>query len=51
MTRAIRITRNGGPELIDVGALTPGPGQILLRQRASGADMIDISHRQMASGQ
>lgn len=41
---AIRIDRNGGPEvlqLVDVPAPSPGPGDVLVRQAASGVNFID----------
>ena len=48
MAHAVRIHANGGPEVfrweeIDVGA--PGPGQVLLDQRAVGLNYIDVYHR------
>ena len=48
MTKAIRIHRPGGPEVlkyedVDVGA--PGPGEVRLRQTAVGLNYIDVYHR------
>ncbi|MCG6966126.1 MAG: quinone oxidoreductase [Chromatiaceae bacterium] len=48
MTHAIRIHGHGGPEVlrweeVEVGA--PGPGQVLLRQRACGLNYIDVYQR------
>lgn len=48
MTRAIRIHRTGGPEVlqldnVDLG--TPGPGQALVRHKAIGINFIDAYHR------
>ena len=48
MTHAIRIEKTGGPEVlqwVEVDAGTPGPGQILLDQRAVGLNFIDVYHR------
>ena len=48
MVHAVRIHETGGPEVlkweqVEVG--TPGPGEVRLRQRAIGANFIDIYHR------
>lgn len=46
--RAIGITRNGGPEvleLIEVETPKPGPGDILIRNQAIGLNFIDTYHR------
>ena len=48
MTRAIRIHKTGGPEVLSwdevmVGA--PGPGELRLRQTAIGLNYIDTYHR------
>ena len=48
MTHAIQVDRAGGPEVmewraVEVGA--PGPGQVLLRNRAIGFNFIDIYFR------
>ncbi len=48
MTKAIRIHRTGGPEVmawedVDVGA--PGAGEVRLKQTAIGLNYIDIYHR------
>lgn len=48
MSRAIRIHRTGGPqvlELEDVDAPEPGPGEALIEQRAIGVNYIDTYHR------
>src|SRR5436190_2572947 len=40
--------RTGGPEVIDrepLGALTPGPGEVLIRHEAIGLHFIDTYHR------
>ena len=40
--------RTGGPEVIDrepLGALTPGPGEVLIRHEAIGLNFIDTYHR------
>lgn len=48
MTKAIRIHRTGGPEVMvwqdaDVG--DPGPGEVRVRQTAVGLNFLDIYHR------
>lgn len=48
MSKAIRITQHGGPEVLQwvdgpVGA--PGPGEVRLRQTAVGLNYIDTYHR------
>ncbi len=48
MTRAVRIHRNGGPEVLqweDVDIADPGPGEVRLRQTAVGLNFIDVYHR------
>lgn len=48
MTKAVRIHRTGGPEVLtfeEVGAGEPGRGDVLLRQTAVGLNYIDIYHR------
>lgn len=43
--KAIRITRTGGPEvmeLVDVAVPPPGPGEVQLRQTAIGLNYIDV---------
>jgi NADPH2:quinone reductase len=48
MTKAIRIHRTGGPEVLaweDVEVGEPGPGQVRLRQTAVGLNYIDVYHR------
>ena len=45
---AIRITANGGPEVLtptDMPTPTPGPGEILVRHGACGLNYIDIYQR------
>ncbi len=46
--RAARITRTGGPEVIewvDVDLPPPGPGEVRMRNRAVGLNYIDTYHR------
>jgi NADPH2:quinone reductase len=46
--RVARIEQHGGPEVIgwhDLELDAPGPGEVLLRQRAIGFNYIDIYHR------
>ena len=46
--KAFRITRTGGPEvleLVDVPVPTPGPGEILVRHEAIGLNFIDTYQR------
>ena len=48
MTRAIRIHKTGGPEVLqleDVDIGDPGPGQVKLRHRAIGLNFIEIYFR------
>ncbi len=48
MTKAIRIHKYGGPEVLrwdDVDPGTPGAGQALIRQTAAGLNFIDVYHR------
>jgi NADPH2:quinone reductase len=48
MSKAIRIARNGGPEvleMVDVQVGDPGPGQILIRHKAVGLNFIDVYQR------
>jgi len=48
MTRAIRFTRTGGPEVLeleDIALSEPKPGEALVRQRAIGVNFIDTYHR------
>jgi NADPH2:quinone reductase len=48
MVKAIRVHEFGGPEVMrweDVDPGRPGPGQVLLRQRAVGLNFIDTYHR------
>ncbi len=46
--RAVRISRTGGPEVLDlveVETPRPGPGEILIRNQAIGLNFIDTYHR------
>ncbi|WP_374575154.1 quinone oxidoreductase [Phenylobacterium sp.] len=46
--RAIRLSRTGGPEVLELAEVdvpTPGPGQILVRHTAIGVNFIDTYHR------
>jgi NADPH2:quinone reductase len=46
--KAIRIERLGGPEVlqpVDLAPPTPGPGEVLIRQRAIGLNFIDVYYR------
>jgi len=48
MTKAIRIHKYGGPEVLrwdDVDPGTPRAGQALIRQTAAGLNFIDVYHR------
>ena len=48
MSKAIRIHRTGGPEVLvweDVEVGDPGPGQVRLRHTAVGLNFIDTYHR------
>ena len=48
MTKAIRMHRTGGPEVMvweDFDPGKPGPGQALIRHEAVGLNFIDIYHR------
>jgi NADPH2:quinone reductase len=48
MSKAIRIEKNGGPEvlqLVDVQVGDPGPGEIRIRHKAVGLNFIDIYQR------
>ena len=48
MVRAIRIHRTGGPEVLsgeDVELPSPGPGEVVLRQRFVGVNFIDCYQR------
>jgi NADPH2:quinone reductase len=48
MTKAIRITETGGPEvmkLIDVEVGAPGPGEAQVRNHAIGLNYIDTYYR------
>lgn len=45
---AVRVHQTGGPEVLtweQVSVGEPGPGQVLLRQRAVGVNFIDVYHR------
>jgi NADPH:quinone reductase len=48
MTHAIQVHRTGGPEVLqweEVAVGEPGPGEVRLRQQASGLNYIDVYHR------
>jgi NADPH2:quinone reductase len=48
MTKAVRISRTGGPEVlefVDVEVGAPGPGQARIKQSALGLNYIDTYHR------
>ncbi|GGI55630.1 quinone oxidoreductase family protein [Oxalicibacterium solurbis] len=48
MTKAIRIEKNGGPEVmeyVDVDVPPPGPGEVSVRQAACGLNYIDVYFR------
>jgi NADPH2:quinone reductase len=48
MSKAIRISKNGGPEVmeyVDVEVGPPGPGQAQVRHEAIGLNFIDVYHR------
>ena len=48
MVKAIRIHEPGGPEVLryeDVEVPAPGPGEVLLQQKACGLNYIDVYHR------
>lgn len=48
MSKAIRIEKNGGPEvlqLVDVPVGDPGPGEIRIRHKAVGLNFIDVYQR------
>ena len=46
--RAVRITRFGGPEVLELGTLSvpdPGPGEVRVRVLASGVNRADLIQR------
>lgn len=48
MSKAVRIHRTGGPEVLqfdDVQVGEPGPGEIRMRHHAIGLNFIDVYHR------
>jgi NADPH2:quinone reductase len=48
MAHAIRIHKNGGPEVLQwdsVDVPAPGPGQVRLKQHACGVNFIDVYQR------
>lgn len=48
LARAARITKNGGPEVIewaDIDLPPPGPGEVRMRNTAVGLNYIDTYHR------
>jgi NADPH2:quinone reductase len=47
-SRAIRIHQNGDPEVLqleEIEVLPPGPGEVLVRNKAVGLNFTDIHHR------
>ncbi len=47
--RALRVTRNGGPDVLEVQQVqvpAPGPGQVRVRTEASGVNFIDVYQRE-----
>lgn len=48
MTRAVLVTRTGGPEVLELGSIelpAPGPGQVRVRHTVIGVNMLDTYHR------
>ena len=48
MPKAIRIFKNGGPEVmeyVDVEVGEPGPGEARVRQAACGLNYVDVYYR------
>ncbi|MFK7975116.1 MAG: quinone oxidoreductase [Halioglobus sp.] len=48
MVKAVRITQNGGPEVLsvhEVSLAAPGPGMVTIENRAIGLNFIDTYHR------
>ena len=48
MTRIVQIQRTGDAsvlELVEVATPAPGPGEVLIRQRAIGLNFVDLYHR------
>ena len=48
MSKAVRVHRTGGPEVLqldDVEVGQPGPGEIRIRHKAIGLNFIDVYHR------
>jgi NADPH2:quinone reductase len=48
MTRAVLVTRTGGPEVLELGTIDlppPGPGQARVRHTVIGVNMLDTYHR------
>ncbi|HEY6032594.1 MAG TPA: zinc-binding dehydrogenase, partial [Kofleriaceae bacterium] len=48
MTRIVQIQRTGDAsvlELVEVATPAPGPGEVLIRQRAIGLNFVDVYHR------
>ena len=46
--KAIRVHRHGGPEVLtyeEVGVGRPGPGEVLVRNRAIGLNFVDTYFR------
>jgi NADPH2:quinone reductase len=49
MTKAVVVTRTGGPEVLtysDREIPAPGPGEVLVRVKAAGVNYIDTYHRE-----
>ena len=47
-TNCVRITRFGGPEVLEPGQLEvdgPGPGEVLVRHSGIGVNFVDVYHR------
>src|SRR3569832_1246101 len=48
MTRIVQIQRTGDAsvlEHVEVATPAPGPGEVLIRQRAIGLNIVDLNHR------
>lgn len=46
--KAIRVNRNGGPEVLeatDIDAPSPGPGEVAVALAAAGVNFVDVYHR------
>lgn len=52
MATAVRLTRTGGPEVLELQAVadaTPGPGEVWLEQDAIGVNFLDVTQRKGAA--